>query len=74
MASYSLCNNFLDFENASFYPEHREILWTIMTSCGIPQKIVKMVHILYEDSECTVLDEGKESGWFKVKAGVNETR
>ncbi len=25
---------------------------------------------MYEDSECTVLDEGKESGWFKVNTGV----
>ncbi len=52
---------FVDFEKA-FDSVHSESLWKIMTSYGIPQKIVKMVQILYKDSECTVLDEGKESG------------
>ena len=28
-----------------------------------------MVQMLYEDSECAVLDEGEESEWFKVKQG-----
>ncbi|XP_072025116.1 uncharacterized protein [Amphiura filiformis] len=31
-----------------------------------------MVQILYEDSECAVLDEGEESEWFKVKTGVKQ--
>ena len=31
-----------------------------------------MIHILYEDSECAVLDEGEESEWFKVKTGVKQ--
>ena len=30
-------------------------------------KIIKVVQILYEDSECAVLDEGEESEWFKGK-------
>ena len=28
--------------------------------------------MLYEDSECAMLDEGEESEWFKVKTGVNQ--
>ena len=31
-----------------------------------------MVQILYEDSECAVLDEGEESEWFEVKTGVKQ--
>ena len=31
-----------------------------------------MVQMLYEDSECAVLDEGEESEWFKVKTGVKQ--
>ena len=63
---------FVDFEKA-FDSVHRESLWTIMESYGIPCKIIHMVHImLYEDSECAVLDEGKESEWFKVKTGVKQ--
>ena len=36
------------------------------------RKIIHMVQMLYEDSECAVLDEGGESGWFKVKTGVKQ--
>ena len=31
-----------------------------------------MVQMLYEDSECAVLDEGEESEWFKVNTGVKQ--
>ena len=62
---------FVDFEKA-FDSVHRESLWKIMESYGIPYKIIHMVHMLYEDSECAVLDEGKESDWFKVKTGVKQ--
>ena len=31
-----------------------------------------MVHMLYEDSECAVLDEGEESEWFNFKTGVKQ--
>ena len=62
---------FVDFEKA-FDSVHRESLWTIMESYGIPCKIIHMAQMLYEDSECAVLDEGKESEWFKVKTGVKQ--
>ena len=57
---------FVDFEKA-FDSVHRESLWKIMASYGIPDKLIRMVNILYEGSECAVLDEGVESEWFKVK-------
>ena len=31
-----------------------------------------MEQILYEDSECAVLEEGEESKWFMVKTGVEQ--
>ena len=43
-----------------------------MESHGIPHKIIHKVQMLYEDSECAVLDEGEESEWFKVKTGVKQ--
>ena len=61
--------NFIDFEKA-FDSVHRDSLWTIMKYYGIPEKIVKMIKLLYEDTECTVSDGGKESTWFKIKTGV----
>ena len=51
---------FVDFEKA-FDSVHRESLWQIMESYGIPCKIIHMVQMLYEDSECAVLDEGEEA-------------
>ena len=61
----SLYVNFVDFEKA-FDSVHQESLWKIMQAYGIPQKIITMIRLLYEDAECAVL-EGKESLWFKVK-------
>ena len=62
---------FVDFEKA-FDSVHRESLWKIMVSYGIPDKLIRMVKILYEGSECAVLDEGVESEWCKVKTGVKQ--
>ena len=47
----------------------KESLWNIIVSYGIPNKIIKMIQILYEDSECAVLDDGVESKWFRLKQG-----
>ena len=60
-----------DFKKA-FDSVHRESLWKIMESYGIPRKIIHMVQMLYKDSECAELDEGEESEWFKVKTGVKQ--
>ena len=43
-----------------------------MDVCGIPRKIIHMVRMLYEDSECAALDEGEESECFKFKSGVKQ--
>ena len=67
----SLYINFVEFEKA-FDSVHQESLWKIMKAYGIPQKIINMVRLLYEDVECAVMDEGKESTWFKVKTGVKQ--
>ena len=67
----TLCITFVDFEK-TFDSVHQESLWKIMESYGIPCKIIHMVQMLYEDSECAVLDEGEEFEWFKVKTGVNQ--
>ena len=31
---------------------------------------IHTIQMLYEGSECAVLDEGEESEWFKVKSRV----
>ncbi len=46
----------------TFDSVHGEILWKIMATYGIPEKLITMVEILYEESECGVIDEGVETG------------
>ncbi|XP_020628246.1 uncharacterized protein LOC110065450 [Orbicella faveolata] len=43
-----------------------------MRTCGIPEKIIRVVQLLYQDSECAVLDGGHTSEWFKVETGVKQ--
>ena len=39
---------------------------------GIPEKVVKMISKLYEDTKACVRIEGVTSKWFKVKIGVRQ--
>ena len=43
-----------------------------MKAYGIPAKIIKVVQLLYQDSECAVLDGGQTSEWFKVENDVKQ--
>ena len=63
--------NFIDFEKA-FDSLHPPSLWDIMKAYGIPIKILRIVQLLYQDSECAVLDGGQTSEWFKVETGVKQ--
>ena len=63
--------NFVDFEK-SLDSVHRESLWNIMRCYGIPDKLIRMVQLLYEDTQCAVIDEGEESEWYSVKTGVKQ--
>jgi hypothetical protein len=61
----------VDFEKA-FDSVHQDSLWKIMKAYGIPDKIIKMVQLLYENNECMVTDNGQQSEWFRIKTGVNQ--
>ena len=63
--------NFIDFEKA-FDSIHRESMWIIMDKYGIPQKIIRMVKIFYENCECAVEDQGEICNWFSIKTGVKQ--
>ena len=63
--------NFVDFEKA-FDSIHRESLWVIMAKYGIPEKIVKMVRVFYDDFKCAVEDQGETCEWFDIKTGVKQ--
>ena len=47
--------HFLDFEKP-FNSVHRESLWNIMRSYGIPDKMVRVIADIYARFECAVVD------------------
>ena len=62
---------FIDFEKA-FDSVHRETLWKIMSSYGIPPKLVRMIQAMYSNSKCSVIDCSGSSEWFKVRTEVKQ--
>ena len=62
---------FVDFEKA-FDSVHQDSLWKILRTYGIPDKIIKMIQLLYDNNECTVADGGLQSEWFRIKTGVKQ--
>ena len=61
----------MDFEKA-FDSIHRESLWNILGSYGIPSKMVRVIAGVYEGFECAVIDGSETSDWFKIKSGVKQ--
>ncbi|KAL9976159.1 hypothetical protein ACROYT_G013418 [Oculina patagonica] len=51
----SLYTCFVDYEKA-FDSVHRETLWRIMQSYGIPSKFIRMVKLFYSNTKCGVID------------------
>ena len=43
-----------------------------MAKYGIPEKIVKMVRVFYDDFKCAVEDQGETCEWFDIKTGVKQ--
>ena len=62
---------FVDFEKA-FDSLDRETLWKILRHYGIPDKIVKMIKLFYEDFQARVLHEGEATEPFEMKTGVRQ--
>ena len=62
---------FIDFEKA-FDSVHRDTLWNIMKHYGIPDKYIRLVQCLYDDSECAVITGSGTSEWLKIKSGVKQ--
>src|SRR6218665_445185 len=63
--------NFVDFKKA-FDSVHRETLWKIMKSYGIPQKIIGIIQNFYDGSRCAVRHGGEMGEWFQVITGVRQ--
>ena len=67
----SLHINFVDFRKA-FDSVHRETLWKILESYGIPDKIITLINLFYRNFECSVIIGSKASEPFPVKSGIRQ--
>ena len=63
--------NFIDFKKA-FDSVHRDSLWRIISSYGIPPKIVQLISIFYNNFECSIINGNTLTDWFKVESGVRQ--
>lgn len=63
--------NFVDFEKA-FDSLNRDNIWEIMKSYGIPDKIINIIKIFYNNYRCSVLHNGTQSSWFTVQSEVRQ--
>ena len=61
--------NYIDFKKA-FDSVHRETLWKIPRSYGIPLKIYTLMQAFYNNFECSVILENSISEPCIVKSGV----
>ena len=62
---------FVDFKKA-FDSVHRETLWHLLKSYGIPTKLVNMVKAMYKNCRCAVMDETGHLEWFEVLSGLRQ--
>ena len=58
-----LYTHFIDFEKR-FDSVHRESLWNIMSIYGIPEELISLTKAMYNNFECTVVEEGETTVWF----------
>ena len=63
--------NFIDYEKA-FDSVDRETIWKLLSSYGIPQKIINLIKAAYNGSTSRVIHKGKLSNEFKVVTGVRQ--
>ncbi|KAK7489828.1 hypothetical protein BaRGS_00018850 [Batillaria attramentaria] len=43
-----------------------------MKTYGIPEKLIRMVKLMYDDFECAVIEEREQTRWFKITTGVKQ--
>ena len=63
--------HFVHFEKA-FDSVHLVGLWRIMKAYSIPDKLIRLVKIMYDYFECSVLEEREQTRWFKITTGVKQ--
>ena len=62
---------FIDFKQA-FDSLDRNVMWRILSSYGIPTKILNIIVGLYRSGKCRIVHRGKLGRWFTVDSGVKQ--
>ena len=62
---------FVDFKQA-FDSLDRNVMWKILSSYGIPTKILNIIIGLYRSGKCRIVHRGKLGRWFTVDSGVKQ--
>ena len=63
--------NFVDFQRAFDNIDH-EVLWNILRHYGLPEKIIKIIKLLYENFTCQVIHGRTTTNSFPVTTGVRQ--
>ena len=63
--------NFIDFRKA-FDSLHRDTLWKIVQSYGVPPKMTALIKMFYHQFQCSVIVNGSLTEWFPVESGVRQ--
>ena len=63
--------NFIDFKKA-FDSIHRDSLWKISRSYGIPDKYINLFKLIYENSSCNIRTQTGVTDSFNIVTGVRQ--
>ena len=61
---------FIDFKKA-FDSIHRNSLWKILLSYGLPNKVISLIKLFYEKFECSFLLDNSTTEWFSVESDLS---
>ena len=65
------CAAYVDLR-AAFDSVSLSSLWLLLTRLGIPDKIVRLIRALYDNSVSCIRMSGLENAWFPIGSGVRQ--
>ena len=63
--------HFVDFKSA-FDTIRRKVLWKMMRSIGVCNKIISIIEKMYEKTTCAIVVDELLTEWFSVSVGVRQ--
>ena len=64
-----ICNCFIDFQKAFDTIKHR-VIWAVLRSYGIEEKMVTLLHKIYETAQSAVRIGRYQGEWFRTNVGT----